>query len=166
MSGELLVEQVGDVWSYVSGSFYRAVDPAYQDAALRGSRLAGRYSEPKQRALYLSSSPEGVDAAMIAHVQGRVDELVLLKFHVKAHHIVDLRDPAVLLVAGVNLADAVAPWQDVVKNGGEPASWKVRRRLEGLGATGLIDPSRKSPGRWHLTLFRWNSADAPRVTLD
>ena len=165
MSGEPLVEQAGEVWSRVSGSFYRAVNPAYQDAALLGSRLAGRYSEPNQRTLYLSSSPEGVDAAMIAHAQGRVDELVLLKFHVEAHKIVDLRDPAVLLVAGVNLADAVAPWQDIVKNGGEPTSWKVRRRLEGLGATGLIDPSRKRPGRWHFTLFRWNSADAPRMAL-
>ena len=76
-----------------------------------------------------------------------------------------IRDPVVLM-AGVNLADAAAPWQDIVKNGGEPASWKIRRRLEGLGATGLIDPSRKRPGRWHLTLFRWDSVDAPRVALD
>ncbi|TFD57412.1 RES domain-containing protein [Cryobacterium suzukii] len=159
------MEQVGDVWSSVSGSFYRAVNPAYKDAALLGSRLAGRYSEPNQRTLYLSSSPEGVDAAMSAHTQGRVDELVLLKFHVEANNIVDLRDPAILLVAGVNLADAVAPWQDIANKGGEPSSWNVRRRLESLGATGLIDPSRKRPGLWHLTLFRWNSADAPRVAL-
>lgn len=103
---------------------------------------------------------------MLAHTQGRVDELVLLKFHVVAHNIVDLRDPAVLLAAGVNLADAVAPWQDVVKTGGEPSSWHVRRRLESLGAHGLIDPSRTSPGLWHLTLFSWNSPDTPRVTLE
>ena len=89
MSGEPLVEQMGDVWSCVSGSCYRAVNPAYQDAALLGSRLAGRYPEPNQRPLYLSSSPEGVDAAMIAHAQRRVDELVVLKFHVEAHNIVD-----------------------------------------------------------------------------
>ena len=122
MSGEPSVEQAGDVWSRVTGSFYRAVNPAHQDAPLLGSRLAGRYSEPTQPTLYLSSSPQGVDAAMLAHTQGRVDELVLLKFHVEAHNIVDLRDPAVLFAAGVNLADAVAPWQDIVKIGGEPSS--------------------------------------------
>ena len=103
---------------------------------------------------------------MLAHTRGRVDELVLLKFHVEAHNIVDLRDPAVLFAAGVNLADAVAPWQDIVKIGGEPSPWHVRRRLEGLGAHGLIDPSRKRPGLWHLTLFSWNSPDTPRVTLE
>ena len=55
---------------------------------------------------------------MLSHTRGRVDELVLLKFHVEAQNIVDLRDPAVLFAAGVNLADAVAPWQDIVKTGG------------------------------------------------
>ena len=122
MSGEPSVKLAGDVFSRVTGSFYRAVNPAHQDAPLLGSRLAGRYSEPTQPTLYLSSSPQGVDAAMLAHAQGRVDELVLLKFHVEAHNIVDLRDPAVLFAAGVNLADAVAPWQDIVKIGGEPSS--------------------------------------------
>ena len=165
MSGEPSVEQVGDVWSSISGSFYRAVDPSHQDTALLGSRLAGRYSEPSQPTLYLSSSPQGVDAAMIAHTNGRVAEFVLLEFHVEAHNIVDLRDPAVLLAAGIDLEDAVAPWQDIVKAGGEPPSWHVRRRLEALGANGLVDPSRKRPGLWHLTLFRWNSPDTPHVTL-
>ena len=102
---------------------------------------------------------------MIAHTQGRVAELVLLEFQVEAHNIVDLRDPAVLLAAGIDLADAVAPWQDIAKAGGEPSSWQVRRRLEALGANGLVDPSRKRPGLWHLTLFRWNGPDAPRVAL-
>ena len=165
MSGEPSVEQVGDVWSRISGSFYRAVDPSHQDTALLGSHLAGRYSEPSQPTLYLSSSPQGVEAAMIVHTQGRVAELVLLEFQVEAHNIVDLRDPAVLLAAGIDLADAVAPWQNIAKAGGEPSSWQVRRRLEALGANGLVDPSRKRPGLWHLTLFRWNGRDAPRVAL-
>ncbi|MDY7526362.1 RES domain-containing protein [Cryobacterium sp. 10I1] len=66
---------------------------------------------------------------------------------------------------GIDLADAVAPWQDIAKAGDEPSSWQVRRRLEALGANGLVDPSRKRPGLWHLTLFRWNGPDAPRVAL-
>ena len=65
--------------------------------------------------------------------------------------------------AGIHLADAVAPWQEVVAAGETPRSWIVRDRLVGLGANGLIDPSRKSPGLWHLVLFRWNDAGAPTV---
>ncbi|WP_220034109.1 hypothetical protein [Curtobacterium sp. MCLR17_043] len=37
----------------------------------------------------------------------------------------------------------------------------MRDRLIDIGANGLIDPSRKSPGLWHLVLFRWSVADAP-----
>ena len=35
--------------------------------------------------------------------------------------------------------------------------------IEAQGADGLIDPSRKAPGLWHLVLFRWNVAGAPVV---
>lgn len=41
----------------------------------------------------------------------------------------------------------------------------VRDRLIEVGVNGLIDPSRKSPGHWHLVLFRWNMAEAPSVRL-
>ena len=164
MFREPVVENVGGVWSSVSGSFYRAVDPAYEHAALLGSRLPGRYSDADQPTLYLSSSIQGVEAALAAHAVGRVGQLSLLKFCVDAGNIVDLRDSAVLLAVGIDLADAVAPWQDVVKHGGALSSWNVRRHLDELGANGLIDPSRTRSGLWHLTLFRWNSPNAPRVT--
>lgn len=94
----------------VHGTFFRAIDPAYRDFALAGSRSAGRYSRPEQPTLYLGSSPEGVEAAM-------------------------------------------------------PSSWRVRAQLEAVGASGLVDPSRKRPGLWHLVLFRWNEPGAPTVTL-
>lgn len=164
MSSEPLIEQVDGVWSHVSGILYRAVDPAYRHAALLGSRLAGRYSDADQPTLYLSSTPQGVEAALKAHAPDRNDQLDLLKFHVDAHKIIDLRNPAVLLAVGVDLADAVAPWQDIVKSEGRPTSWNVRRHLEALGANGLIDPSRTRPGLWHLVLFRWNSQNAPHVS--
>ena len=41
----------------------------------------------------------------------------------------------------------------------------MRDRLIEVGADGLIDPSRKSLGLWHLVLFRWNVADAPSARL-
>jgi RES domain-containing protein len=147
----------------VTGSFYRAVDPAYRDVALAGSRSAGRYSPPDVPTLYLSASLEGVAAAMVAHTDDRTPGLRVLRFEVNAHRIVDLRDHEALTSVGIDPADAAADWQETVATGGSPSSWRVREALERLGAHGLIDPSRKQPHLWHLTLFDWNSPGAPSV---
>lgn len=147
----------------VTGTFFRAVDPAYRDAALAGSRSAGRYSPSDVPTLYLSSSPDGVAAAMIAHSNERTPQLEVLQFDVDARRIIDLRDHNALKSIGIDPADAAADWQNVVAGGGFPTSWKVRETLERLGANGLLDPSRKQPHLWHLTLFTWNADGAPTV---
>lgn len=149
----------------VEGIFYRAVDPAYREFALSGSRFPGRYSRADQPTLYLSASPEGVEAAMLAHKDDRSQVLSVVSIRVRAKNIFDLRNPLARDSAGINLEDAVAPWQELVKNGQEPRSWKVRDQLEALGAQGLMDPSRKSRGLWHLVLFIWNRDHAPVVEL-
>ena len=122
---------------------------------LAGSVRAGRYSRPDQKTLYLSATPEGVAAAMVAHDDGTA-ERVIVPLDVTATGIFDLRDDAACQKAGIDRADALAPWQDVVRQGGEPSSWRVADALRSLGANGLIDPSRTAPGLWHLVLFRWN----------
>ena len=147
----------------VAGTFYRAVDPAHRSSALAGSRSAGRYSPPDVPTLYLSASRDGVAAAMIAHTGARVPELDVLGFEVDADRIVDLRAQDALRSIGIDPADAAADWQETVAAGGSPPSWRLRAALEPLGAHGLIDPSRKRPGLWHLTLFRWNCPGAPSV---
>lgn len=159
---EPLVRADADLRCTVSERFYRALDPAHRDQALAGSRSAGHYSRADQPTLYFSSSPQGVQAAMAAHGGTRGD-LEVMDFEVHAHDVVDLRDPAAVRVAGVNLADAVGPWQGVVASGGTPSSWAVRRRLEEIGAHGMIDPSRTRPGLWHLVLFTWNTPHGAHV---
>lgn len=149
----------------VEGPFYRAVDPDHRAFALSGSRAAGRYSRPDQPTLYLSASPEGVAAAMIAHQGARSAKLETLELTVRADGIFDLRDPAARDWAGISLEDATAAWQDLAADARTPPSWTVRDRLEGIGAKGLIDPSRKSPGLWHLVLFAWNRDGTPTVTI-
>lgn len=153
------------LFANIEGIFYRAVDPAYRAYALAGSRSAGRYSEITQPTLYLSASREGVDAAMHAHQGNRSPHLEVVSVRVVADRIVDLRNPAALSAIGISLDDAIAPWQDIVAAGGSPRSWAVRRRLESCGAQGLIDPSRKAPGLWHLVLFAWNQPGAPQVAV-
>src|SRR5699024_12448663 len=80
----------------VHGIFYRAVDPAFADRAVTGSRSIGRYSWPDAPALYLSASREGVAAAMIAHRDERSPPLSILAVEVAATGIVGARGrPAV-----------------------------------------------------------------------
>lgn len=85
----------------VTGTFFRAVDPAYRDAALEGSRSAARYSPPDVPTLYLSSSRDGVAAATIAHSNERTPGLEVLQFDVEADRIVDLRDHDALKSIGI-----------------------------------------------------------------
>lgn len=146
----------------IQGIFYRAVDAAHADAALAGSRRAGRYSAPDQPTLYLSASPEGVAAAMIAHHIGDVTRTVL-GFDVTATDIFDLRDQAAVARVRAAAGEPFGAWQHAVDVGAEPASWRVRRWIEAQGANGLIDPSRQAPGLWYLVLFRWNVPGAPTV---
>lgn len=147
------------------GTFYRAVDPRFRAYATCGSRSAGRYSRASEPTLYLSSSLEGVEAAMIAHGGAGVPSREIFEIEVEASGIIDLRDAAAVKVLGLDLADAAAPWQDIVASGGTPPSWTVRDRLIAAGAHGLIDPSRQRPGLWHLVLFRWNAPGAPVVRV-
>jgi len=162
--GPALVEGPDPLARTVSGSFHRAVDPAHRAAALAGSRSAGRYSPADAPTLYLSASREGVAAAMIAHTGARSPALEVLAVQVVADRIVDLRAHEPLRSIGVDPA-AAADWQEILAAGGSPSSWRVRDTLEQLGANGLIDPSRRRPGLWHLVLFGWNRPGAPSVRV-
>lgn len=142
---------------------HRAVDAAHRELALAGSRAAGRYSRPEQPTLYLSGSAEGVEAAMRAHTDASSPDRALLRFRVRGARVLDLRDSAACRAAGIDRADAAAPWQEAAARGGTPRSWLVRDRVEALGADGLIDPSRAASGLWHLVLLRWNEPGAPSV---
>ena len=145
------------LFSRVEGTFYRAVDPRYASRAAAGSRAAGRYSSDRQPTLYLSSSQEGVEAAMTAHASRRPTGLVTVELDLCVDQIFDLRDVEACNLAGILLDDAMEPWQEIAAVGGVPRSWRVRERIEQLGGKGLIDPSRTSPGLWHLVLFSWNA---------
>lgn len=149
----------------LAGTFYKAVDARYAATVLEGSHSPGRYSSPEEPALYLSSSVVGVEAAMIKYASRAAQQQVLVRFTVEAQRIADLRDVAAMAGLGVDPQEAFGDWQAALAEGHTPASWQVRRRLEACGAHGLIDPSRQRPGLWHLTLFAWNRADAPTVTI-
>lgn len=163
-SAEPALDKGSGIFTHVEGTFYRAVAAAHRDHVLHGSRHAGRYSRATTPTLYMSVSPEGVDAAMIAHGDHRV-ETVIVALEVVADRIFDLRDEEVCRRAQISQSDAASPWRSRVLAGQEPPSWGVRDRLQQLGANGLIDPSRKAPGLWHLVLFAWNAPGLPMIAV-
>ena len=162
MSGdEPDVRTIGNV-ATVTGRFFRAVAADLSGHALAGSSRAGRYSRPGQPTLYQSASAAGVGAAMIAH-QTAGERRRVLAFDVEAANVFDLRASQALEQVRREAGDPFADWQAVVAAGGEPSSWRACDWIEGTGAKGLIDPSRKAPGLWHLVLFGWNAAGGPSV---
>lgn len=102
---------------------------------------------------------------MKSHNANRSANLDIVKVRFIADKILDLRNADAVLAAGIDLNDAIAPWQEIVNEGGIPYSWNVRNRLESLGVNGLIDPSRKAPGLWHLVLFSWNNNSQSHVNI-
>ncbi|WP_170956109.1 RES family NAD+ phosphorylase [Cohaesibacter gelatinilyticus] len=56
-------------------------------------------------------------------------------------------------------------WMNALSRGEEPWSWVAADKIRSLGYDGLIDPSRRRPGLWHIALFRWNDDNAPQVEL-
>ena len=132
---------------------------------LDGSVRVGRYSRIDQPTLYMSASPEGVTASMLKYRTGQTEPQMLAAVAVRDALVVDLRDIERCRAADIEPDDAAADWEAISATGGTPPSWRVRRRTVELGASGLIDPSRKAPGLWHLALFRWNAPGAPFVEL-
>ena len=103
--------------------------------------------------------------ALIKHSAPGDPQRVTVAARVTATGILDLRDKHSCKQYGIDPEDAFGDWQAELAADRQPASWDVRHRAEALGAQGLIDPSRKRPGLWHLTLFRWNEPAAPTVEL-
>ena len=147
----------------VHGTFFREVDRDRVEDALAGSRRPGRYSRGDQPTLYLSASRAGVEAAMTAYRNGQGQRAVL-PFEVRAAGLFDLRRPEALARVRAGFGDPLADWRRTLDQGATPASWLARDWIEGMGAVGLIDPSRHAPGLWHLVLFRWNRPGAPTVS--
>lgn len=151
--------------STIRGAFHRAINPAFRKCAIAGSRAAGRYSRPEQPTLYLSSSVDGVEAAMVAHKNSRSACLRLLRLR-SAH-------PQSSVCEYLRISTSwVLMWlmrshrgNNLLRRVASQLPGGVRDRLVEVGAHGLIDPSRKRPGLWHLVLFHWNVSGVPVVRL-
>ncbi|OOE90867.1 RES family NAD+ phosphorylase [Salinivibrio sharmensis] len=147
----------------ISGIFVRVCHPEHIDAVLmRGSkdRPNGRYNCQGESALYLTETAESARVAMQKYASQITTPRVLVRYQVDPCELVDLRHPELQQYKTLSSVD----WQAALAKGESPSSWWVADTLRSGNEIGLIDPSRKDPSTWHITLFRWNAPGAPSVT--
>ncbi len=128
---------------------------------LRGdpNRPAARFNKKGQDALYLSPDEASARVAMGQYVKPLDPARVLIRYRIEPCWLFDLRhnDTASLY------ALARQSWLPSFARGEAPASWQAADIVRQSGHVGLIDPSRRKPGLWHITLMRWNEPGAPHV---
>jgi RES domain-containing protein len=132
-------------------------------------RPAGRFNRIGQDALYLSPDELSARVAIGEYVRLGDPPRHLLTYEVERCALFDLRHPAAASVYDL----ARKPWRQKLAAGEEPQSWDAADHVRRTGhvaliasspsARTLIDPSRRRPGLWHITLLRWNEAGAPTV---
>jgi RES domain-containing protein len=146
----------------VAGTFCKIAFADDADVVLaRGlvHRPAARFNRPGQDALYLSPDEVSARVAIGEYVKVGDPPRVLLRYEVERCELFDLRHPdaaAVYALAG-------QPWRAALARGEVPKSWAAADKIRQSDHVGLIDPSRRRPGLWHVTLLRWNEPGAPRV---
>ena len=148
----------------IGGYFCKIAVAADADLTLargRVDRPAARFNRRGQDALYLSPDEISARVAIGEYVRAGDPARLLLTFEVERCRLFDLRHPDAAAV----YEDARQPWRSAMQRGEEPRSWLAADLVRRSGAVGLIDPSRRRPGLWHVTLFRWNDSDAPRVRI-
>ena len=146
----------------ISGSFVKIAWAADWDVHLTRcapDRPPARFNRKGQDALYLSPDPDSARVAIGQDVKHGDPPRVLLTFQVDRCALFDLRRAE----AADIYALASQPWRRLLAGGGRPPSWLAADRLRAEGYLGLIDPSRRRPGLWHIALFRWNEPGAPTI---
>ncbi|WP_282611291.1 RES family NAD+ phosphorylase [Pelagibius sp. Alg239-R121] len=127
----------------------------------RSCRPPARFNRKGQDALYLSPNEESARVAIGQYVVEGGPPRGLFTFEVDYCKLFDLRNPQAAPV----YEDARQPWQCELEAERIPRSWGAADELRNAGHLGLIDPSRRRPGLWHITLFRWNEPGAPSVRM-
>ncbi|MFQ6548342.1 RES family NAD+ phosphorylase [Aestuariibius sp. 2305UL40-4] len=149
----------------IGGLFVRIERDGAQGMALRKGlpqRPPARFNRLGEDALYLSPDAESASVAIGGNVVEGETSRLLIRYHVETCKVVDLRQEK-----SADLYElARQPWRTPLERGEDPPSWTAADIVRASGAVGLIDPSRRRPGLWHVTLFRWNAPGAPTVRVD
>jgi RES domain-containing protein len=146
-----------------SRTFVKIINPGESALVLEKghvTRPPARFNRAGQDALYLSPDEPSARVAIGQYVTSDSRDRELITLEVSACKLLDLRDEDHSELYEL----ARQPWIAPLKNGLEPPSWIAADLIRASGYHGLIDPSRRRPGLWHITLFEWNAPGAPNVT--
>ncbi|MCF8468659.1 MAG: RES family NAD+ phosphorylase [Sneathiella sp.] len=150
--------------SDIAGIFVKIVPAGDADIFLaRGlaARPPSRFNRAGEDALYLSPDAESARVAIGEYVRPGNPPRLLLRYEVGPCSLFDLRHPD----NGDVYELARQSWRNAMARGENPISWRASDHIRKNGHAGLIDPSRRRPGLWHITLFHWNTPGAPEVKL-
>ena len=151
----------------VSGRFYRSMRATRADAALDppGPGSAGRYHRPGEPALYITRDPDWAAIAVGRYLAEDGLARVIVPIDLGAAQLFDQRDETACALLGIDPDASNRGWRSALAAGQEPPSWIASDRARAVGADGIVDRSRGIDGGWHVALFRWNTPDAPTVTV-
>ena len=149
----------------VTGSFFRMKFLAEVGDILGPARAPfGRSHQPGQKTLYLSGSPEGTVIASRIYMKPDDPPRAIFPLHVEGARILDLRNLDAARHYDIDPRLRTLNWQDYLNRGEHSPTWTISDRIRALGLDGMIYASRSDPeNTHHLTLFRWNEPDAPKV---
>ena len=122
-------------------------------------RPAARFNRRGEDALYLSPDELSARVAIGQYVTAETRQRVLLTYELGECRLCDLRHPQAAEIYEL----ARQSWLTALDEKRTPASWEAADIVRQAGYDGLIDPSRRRPGLWHITLFRWNEPGSPQV---
>ena len=149
-----------------SHTLWRAFVPRWAYMPLSGegaARFGGRWNPVGQPTIYAARE---LSTAWAEYNQGFVQHPALIaQLRLDAARLVDLTDPATLDARGIDAAIHACEWRDAMDRGTVPEPHRLRERLLGEGADGVIYPSFMSPGGTCVALWRWNVEGAPSLTV-
>jgi len=149
----------------IQATCYRAHHPKWSFRPLSGDGAAvhgGRFNPKGTPALYLALTMETAVREASRAFAFKIDPCVLCCYDVDCADVVDLRSEAGRAEHGVAAAELSSDWLSSRREGGEPASWQLARRLMARGIAGILVPS-FAPGATgsDQNLVLWDWSDRP-----
>lgn len=147
-----------------SGPVFRAHNPEWAwapDSGEGARRHGGRFNRPGRAALYTALTP--LTAIREASPLGRpMEPLTLCEYDVACDDMLDLRDDATRVAAGVAWEGLSAPdWEMRMLRGDPVPSQDMAERLIADGVAGIIVPSfarTAGPAEANAVFWRWSDA--------
>lgn len=141
----------------VKRSCWRVLTPRWAVEPLSGAGAAersGRWNEPSTPTLYLSADHV---TAFAEYMQDLERPGLLTLYDVAAERVVDLCDPRVRAMLGVDQPVLLCPWKTIARiERRRPPAWDLATRLGDVD--GVRVPSAQHAGGVNLVLWRWNLA--------